>query len=329
MGELTGILLINLGTPDDPSTSSVRKYLKQFLSDPRVIELPMLLRWLLLRLIILPFRTKKSAHAYASIWNDKGSPLLTHSLALKCSLQNALGAEYYVALGMRYGQPSIEKAISELDAAKITQLIILPLFPQYSSAANGSAIEQTLKIIAKSKVIKPLQIISDFHTNPFYIDALVQSIKPYLAQEFDFLLFSYHGLPERQLINPGVNCYKTKCLQTSDLLINQLNVSQDKCAVSFQSRLGKLPWIKPYTDQMLIDLRDKGIRKLLVACPSFVVDCLETLEEINIRAKQQWLDLGGESLQLIPCLNEQPIWIEALCGIVRLSYSKIQMATSN
>lgn len=312
MHRLTGILLINLGTPDDPSVASVRKYLKQFLSDPRVVELPAILRWLLLRLVILPRRAPLSASAYKSIWQSNGSPLLIHSLALRAALQQSLGANYTIALGMRYGKPSIADAVDELQMAGVDNLIVLPLFPQYASAANGSALEQTLKILAKSKVIVPFTVISDFFKDANYVEALSSSIQPYLLQEYDFLLMSYHGLPEKQLINPGISCYRTRCMRTSKLVADHLSLPETKWAVSFQSRLGRIPWIKPYTDQMLHELRERGISKLLVVCPSFVVDCLETLEEIGIRAKEQWLQMGGESLQLIPCLNAQEQWINAL-----------------
>lgn len=307
-----GILLINLGTPDTPAVADVRKYLNEFLSDPRVIELPLILRWLLLKVIILPFRSKKSAAAYNAIWQDGGSPLLINSIAMKTQLQILLGSQYKVALGMRYGSPNIASAITELEREGLTQISIVPLFPQYASAVSGSALQEAIQIYAKNKIITPFKIISEFFDHPEYIKSLANSIQPYLHDNHEFLLMSYHGLPEHQLINPGISCYRTKCLQTSNLLATALGLPATKWGASFQSRLGKLPWIKPYTDEVLIELRERGINNLLVCCPSFTVDCLETLEEIGIRAKKQWQQLGGAKLELIPCLNDHPDWINAL-----------------
>lgn len=312
-----GILLINLGTPAAPTKQAVGKYLREFLSDPRVIELPYILRKLLVNCIIVPTRRHKSAEAYATIWQDAGSPLLINSIALKDALQEALGSEYVVALGMRYGQPSITQALQELHAANIKQLLILPLFPQYASATSGSALEFVLRYIAQHKIILPLKVLGDFHADPKYIAAQATAIKPFLNQEYDFLLLSYHGLPQRQLINPGVDCYRTRCIKSAQLIAEELGLAQDQWRASFQSRLGKLEWIRPYTDEELVALRARGMQRILIACPSFVTDCLETLEEIGIRAKEQWLALGGTDLQLIPCLNVQPAWITALSNIIR------------
>ncbi len=317
LSKLSGILLINLGTPNDPSVRSVRQYLKQFLSDPRVIELPAITRWLLLHLVILPWRARKSAHAYSAIWQTDGSPLLVNSLQLQQQLQAHLGANFKVELGMRYGQPSISTALAELLRHNVDDIIILPLFPQYASAASGSALQYALTLIAQHKEIKHLRVISEFYAHPVYVQALVASIKPYIQHDFEYLLLSYHGIPEQQLINPDISCYRTKCLQTSRLLTENLGLPADKCSTSFQSRLGRLPWIRPYTDQVLSSLRARGVRKLLICCPSFVADCLETLEEIGIRAKDQWRELGGEELQLVPCLNAQSHWVAALAELIQ------------
>ncbi len=307
-----GVLLINLGTPDSPSVKDVRKYLREFLYDPRVIELPSFLRWLLLKLVILPFRTRKSSEAYKAIWEKEGSPLLINSLKIQTQLQELLGNTYKVVLGMRYGTQNIATAISQLETEDLQQISIVPLFPQYASAVSGSALQNVLEIYAKNKVIIPFKVISDFYYHPEYIKSLANSIRPYLTADYEFLLMSYHGLPERQLINPGISCYKTKCLQTSDLLATALELPEKKWSASFQSRLGRLPWIQPYTDEVLVELRERGISNLLICCPSFVADCLETLEEIGIRAKEQWQQLGGNKFELIPCLNAHPDWIKAL-----------------
>ncbi len=316
LNKVTGVLLINLGTPSAPTKRAVGKYLREFLSDPRVIELPAILRSILVNMIIVPFRSAKSAHAYASIWQDDGSPLLSNSKALQAALQQELGATYNVALGMRYGNPSITDAFTQLSTANIDKLVIVPLFPQYASATNGSALEYALQCIAERNVILPFTVISDFYNNPHYITAQSAVIKPYLEQEYDFLLLSYHGLPQKQLVNPGVDCYSTRCLQSAQLITQELGVTRSKWLATFQSRLGKLEWIKPYTDAALIELRERGVQKILIACPSFVADCLETLEEIGIRAKQDWIAMGGKDLQLIPCLNTHPQWITALQKMV-------------
>lgn len=318
MNKRIGVLLINLGTPSAPNVPAIRKYLKQFLSDPRVIELPGFLRWILVNAFILPFRAKNTAHAYSAIWQESGSPLLSNSIQMQIGLQSLLGGDYVVALGMRYGEPSIDEALQKLYAEDVTQIVVLPLFPQYASAVNGSAMEETFKILARKKVILPCTFISAFWNAPEYIAASAAIIKPYISSK-DFLLMSFHGLPEKQLINPGVSCYKTHCINSADSIAKTLGLNTTEYAVSFQSRLGRLPWIKPYTEEMLKDLRTRGIENLVVACPSFVADCLETIEEIGIRSREQWLDLGGRSFQLVPCLNAQPVWIDALQALIKRS----------
>jgi len=296
----SGVLLINLGTPDDPSVKSVKKYLKQFLSDPRVIDIPGILRWLLLRLVILPFRSPKSAEAYSAIWQDEGSPLLINSRKFAENLSRS----QRVALGMRYGAPSIRHAIEELgDVDKIT---IVPMFPQYSSAATGSALQEAMQILQSKKNIPNIEIINSFHDNPGYIESVAKSIEPYLSDS-DYLLMSYHGLPVRQAGN-----YREDCFATSQLIADRLSLSTDKYGVSFQSRLGRIPWIEPYTDKILPELYEKGVRRLVISSPSFVADCLESLEEIGLQARDQWLELGGESFTLVPCINEDATWLAQL-----------------
>ncbi len=329
----TGVILLNLGTPDNSSVGAVRRYLNQFLYDRRVIELPTFLRWLLVKCIIVPFRAKKSAHAYAKIWQADGSPLLINSLNIKQKLAQSLGDNYTVSLGMRYGNPSIKSAVVELQDAAVDHLIVLPLFPQYSSAATGSALEDALSHKGQWQVIPDLTVKQSYFQNSSFIHALSASVRPYLQQEYDFLLMSYHGLPERQMVHgkdpqcdlqhgcPAINksnanCYRAQCYQTSRLLAQSLNLPVAKWGIGFQSRLGRLPWIKPYTDEVLVELRQQGISKLVVCCPSFVADCLETLEEIGIRAKEQWFALGGSELRLVPCLNDQDAWIDCLKSMV-------------
>lgn len=333
MTQKTGILLINLGTPDYCDTKSVRRYLKEFLSDPRVIDLPFPLRWLLLNIIILPFRSKKSAHAYQKVWLTSGSPLLVYGNALKKALSQKLEKNYQVELGMRYGNPSIALALENLKHCK--RLIILPLFPQYSSAATGSALEKALSIIGKKWNIPEIITMHDFYNDSRFIKAYADIIKHYISeQKIDLLIFSYHGLPERHIYKsactakcthvdscPKIDtnnqyCYRAQCYATSHLLATAVGLNTNAYSVSFQSRLGKTPWIKPYTDELLIELRKKNIQHIAIVCPSFVADCLETLEEINIRAKEQWQSLGGKTLITIPCLNAEPLWVHALAEMI-------------
>lgn len=324
-----GLLLVNLGTPETPHPDSIRRYLAKFLSDKRVIDLPSLLRYLLVYGLILPFRPKKLTKAYQAIWTKEGSPLLIHSQNLQRKLQECLGSEWQVNLAMRYSSPSIEESLNELkDCGHLT---LLPLYPQYSSAATGSSLEKILRLVALKTVIPSIVVIRDFYQDPGFIEAQAALIKPELANH-DFLLFSYHGIPERHLKQGGcpnictqsctpINeanqaCYRAQCFATSRVLSQNLGLSEEQFALSFQSRLGKTPWIKPYTEELLPSLIQRGIKRLVVACPSFTADCLETLEEIGIRAKKQWLSLGGEKLTLIPCVNDSKLWIDALVKLI-------------
>lgn len=300
-----GLLLINLGSPDEPTVPAVRHYLNKFLMDPYVVDIPWIARCLLVKGIILRTRPKSSAHAYQQIWTKEGSPLVVNSIALKNTIAKQL-PDMSVALGMRYGNPSIAFALDQLMQHSLDELIVLPLFPQYSQAATKSAI-QCFKKSFKQYTNKPtVQIITDFHNDPGFIHAYAKIIHEHLEKNPNaFLLMSYHGLPVKQ--NARKPCYSDQCYETSRLLANELHLNSNQCATSFQSRLGKTPWIKPYTDDYLILLREQGIKELAVVCPSFVADCLETLEEIGIRAKAQWLQLGGTHFTLIPCLNEHGI----------------------
>jgi ferrochelatase len=324
-----GFLFINLGTPKSTNVTTIRGYLRAFLTDKRVIDLPALLRYILVYVFILPFRAKRSALAYQAIWTKDGSPLLYHSQKLVTAVQQALGKEHSVALGMRYGEPSIASALKQLRHCEA--ITILPLYPQYSSAANGSSIEETMRILSSWDIIPSVTIIRDFCTHPGYIKAQAEVIQQHLQNQ-DHVLFSYHGIPERQitkndghkvcvkecppLTEQNQTCYKAQCHQSSRLLAHELQLSATQFSTAFQSRLGRTPWIKPYTDEILTQLAAKGVKKLLIACPSFVADCLETLEEIGIRARMQWQALGGEELTLVPCLNDHPAWVNAIIEIV-------------
>jgi ferrochelatase len=333
----TGVLLINLGTPDSPSVSDVRRYLREFLSDPRVVDINPLGRWLLLNLIILPLRPRRSAHAYQKIWTEEGSPLLVYGVQLAEKVQAALGDRFVVKLAMRYQKPSIRAAFEELLASDVERIIVLPLFPQYSSAATGSALDRTFEIAAEKWNVPVLQAIGPFYDDPGFIGAFVEVARPVLAElEPDFVLFSYHGLPERQLkksdptgkhclveatccdaIGPANRyCYRAQCYATTRALVAALGLAEGQYSVSFQSRLGRSPWIRPYTDLVLPELVEKGFRRLAIFSPAFVADCLETLEELAIGIKARWKELGGEEMMLVPSLNAHPAWVEAVVRMI-------------
>jgi len=333
-----GVLLVNLGTPASPSTRDVRRYLREFLSDPRVIDLPAPLRWLLLRAVILPFRPRRSARLYASIWTPAGSPLLVHGRALAQALAAQLGPAFVVALGMRYGEPSLASAFETLLATDPVRIVVLPLYPQYASSSGGSTLERVYALAGARERVPALVSVADFHDDPGFVAAFAAVARPALETfRPDHVLLSYHGLPERQvrradasgrhcLASPGCcdalgppnrACYRAQCFATSRALAAALGLAAERHSVSFQSRLGREPWIRPYTDERLPALAQAGVRRLAVLCPAFVADCLETLEEIGIRAREQWLALGGEDLLLVPSLNASPRWVEAVAALVR------------
>lgn len=337
MTDKTGVLLINLGTPDKPTTRAVRRYLKQFLLDPYVITLPAPLRYLLVYGAILPFRPKQSAHAYQKIWGEDGSPLLTNSVALAKKVAIELGENYHVELGMRYGKPSIDSAVKKLKKVDCKKIIVLPLFPQYAKATNQSAIDEAKRCLKKNKLSATLDIIPDFYQENAFIEPSSELIKRKIKNTTtQFVLFSYHGLPERQIeitqcpnqsicddavacpvnLSQKTQCYRAQCFATTQQIAEKMGLSSEDYATSFQSRLGKTKWIGPYTDQILSNLREQGILHLAVACPSFVADCLETLEEIGIQLREQWESLGGKSFCLIPCLNDNNHWVAALSAFI-------------
>jgi len=332
-----GVLLVNLGSPDAPTPGAVRRYLREFLGDPRVLDLPAVPRRLLLETVILPTRPRASAAAYAKVWTPEGSPLLVHGRALRDALAGRLGAGFAVELAMRYGQPAIPAALERLAEADCQRIVVLPLFPQYSSAATGSALEAVYRAAGARWNAPPLDVIDSFYDEPAFVAALAARARELPDEPRpDHLLLSYHGLPERQVRRSDASgahcfasavccdalgpanrsCYRAQCVATSRALARALGVRDEDWTISFQSRLGRTPWIRPYTDEILPFLRDRGVRRLAVICPSFVADCLETLEEIGIRGRAQWRSLGGEDLVLVPCLNAHPAWVEALAGWV-------------
>jgi ferrochelatase len=339
MAELRiGALLINLGTPNSPRVSHVRRYLREFLSDPLVLDMPAVQRWLLLNFVILPFRPRRSARAYAKVWMPEGSPLLVHGRALRDRLAEKLGAEYVVELAMRYGKPSIPAALERLAAADLARIVALPLFPQHSAATAGSTLTSLQRAVAAIGDLPPVDGIGPFYGAPGFISAFAAVARPRLdAFRPDFVLFSFHGLPERQLLRADrsgshclasetccddlgdVNrdCYRAQCFATARALAAALELGAEAHSVAFQSRLGRTPWIGPHTDRVLPQLAQRGVKRLAVICPAFVADCLETLEEIGIRARAQWLALGGEELSLVPSLNADPAWVGAVADMVR------------
>lgn len=332
-----GLLLVNLGTPDEPTSGAVRRYLREFLSDPRVIDINPVGRWFLLNLIILPFRPAKSAEAYRKVWTSEGSPLMVHSRALEKAVREKVGGEFEVELAMRYGNPSLPDAIERLKAKRVDEIVVLPLYPQDAASSVSSTVARLYEVMNDAWDVLPVKVIPTFHDDAGFIDSWAQVAKPLLAEKKpDHVLFSFHGLPERhmvksdptgahclrsdsccnQLSDVNRHCYRAQCFATARALSSAFGLPAGGYTVSFQSRLGRTPWVKPYTDLVLPELAKKHAH-LAVLCPAFVADCLETLEEIGIRAREQFVSEGGKELTLIPCLNSHPRWVDAVVDIVR------------
>lgn len=333
-----GLLLVNLGTTDAPTSSAVRRYLREFLSDPRVIDIHPLGRWLLLNAFILPTRPRVSAAAYQKIWTGSGSPLRVNGLALAREVSGVLGDGFAVELAMRYGNPSIESALSRLRSKDVGELIVLPLYPQYAASSTSSTLEKVYSALAGRWDVAPVKVAPAFFDHPGFLSAFTQVARPVLeASRAEHVIFSFHGLPERQirksdpsrrhcLASPDCcdrlqivnrSCYRAQCFFTAHALADRLGLGRQKYTISFQSRLGRTPWIRPYTDLLVPELARGGIRRLAVMCPAFVADCLETLEEIGIRARDSFKAAGGEELTLIPSLNCHPAWVRAVADMAR------------
>lgn len=325
------VLLANLGSPDAPDTPSVRRYLHQFLMDPYVIQLPWPLRKLIVSLFVLPSRPKSSAEAYQSVWMEQGSPLIVLSERLKTALIDKL--DIPVEMAMRYGQPSIEEKILQLTADKsVSELVYIPLYPHFADSTVTTSVEEARRVIKKHKLDVQLRILAPFYDNPDYIEALVKSAEPYLQQDYDHIVFSYHGLPEShitkldtsgqhclqrenccQITNPAQKtCYRHQVMRTTQCFAIQAGLAKNKYSVAFQSRLGRAKWLGPNTEDRLQELAKAGASKVLVICPAFVTDCLETLEEIAIRGEEVFKQAGGERLTLVPCMNDHPDWVNVL-----------------
>ena len=314
----TAVLLVNLGTPDAPTATAVRRYLAQFLSDPRVIETPRWLWWPILHGVILRVRPARSAHAYSSIWTEQGSPLLVHSLALTAKLRDVFPVGgVRVELAMRYGNPPLGETIARLHAEGVRRLLVLPLYPQYSAASTGSAFDAATQALQALRWPPELRFVNDYHDDARYINALAASVRAHWQRSgrAQKLLLSFHGLPQR-CIDRG-DPYLDQCRATGRLLHAELGLSEDECALSFQSRVGREIWIQPYTEELLDRWPGEGIRRIQVLCPGFAADCLETLEEIAIRDRARFLAAGGESLDYIPALNADAAHVDALAALIR------------
>ncbi|MFO0748246.1 MAG: ferrochelatase [Myxococcota bacterium] len=336
---MNGLLLTNLGTPDDPSTGAVRRYLREFLWDRRVLDINPVGRALLLYGVILPFRPKKSAHAYQKIWTPAGSPLLIHGKALATAVQAELGPTWRVELAMRYGRPSIDQALERMfapDAPALERLVVLPLYPQYASSSTGSTLERVIERVKARIVVPPLDLVQDFYLDRGFIDAAAAVARPELERfRPDHVLMSFHGLPERQvkacdptgrhclasatccdaIVDANARCYRAQSFATARALVAELGIKD--WSIGFQSRLGKIPWIRPFTDEVLVDLARRGVKRLAVMVPSFTADCLVTLEEIGSRARESFRAAGGEDLTAIACVNAHPRWVEAVAALAR------------
>ena len=315
----TAVLLVNLGTPEAPSAGAVRRYLAEFLWDPRVVEIPRPIWWLLLYGLVLPTRSRRAAAAYEKIWTPDGSPLLVHSLHQREALAAALPqrvAGVTVELAMRYGRPSIPDVLAKLRAERLQRLLVLPLYPQYCGVTTGSAFDAVSAELARWRTVPALRFVADYHDDPRYISALTQSVRDHWWQHghAERLLFSFHGIPARNVA--AGDPYEQQCLVTARLVAQALALPQDRWAVSFQSRLGRAQWLQPYTAELLPAWAREGVREVDIISPGFAADCVETLEEIAIRYRTDFEGAGGAALRYIPALNERRDQIEFLVDFV-------------
>jgi len=332
-----GVLLVHTGSPEAPTAAAVRPYLRAMLSDERVMDLAAPARWLLVNAVIAPFRAGRSAEAYRRIWTDAGSPLSVHAEALRAKLDHAL-PEMQIELAARYGAPPLDQALQRLADMNPAGVAVVPLYPQYAAASTGSALARVYQLAAKRWNVPPLTVLPPFFGETGFIEAWVAVARPAL-EEFrpDHVLLSYHGLPERHIrkadptgrrcletpdccaeLGPANRyCYRAQCFATTQALVTWLGLDEGKWSVSFQSRMGREPWLEPYTDAVVRRLPQEGVKRLAVLCPSFLFDCLETLDEIGIRTRKRFEEAGGEAFHLVPCLNSHPAWVDALGAMVR------------
>ncbi len=331
-----GILLVNLGTPDAPSRGAVYRYLKEFLLDRRVIDYPWLARNILVRGIIAPFRSGASAKLYKKLWTPEGSPLKVYGEQLAEGVQKELGDEYHVELAMRYQSPSIASALDKLLEAQVGEITVFPLFPQYASATTGSVHEEVMRLLAKKDTIPAVKLINSYYDDPRMVDIFVENARKYDLSSYDHILFSYHGLPQRQLRKADTcnhclktegccenisiknqYCYSAQCYGTSYAIADKLGLKKEEYTICFQSRLGPEPWAQPYTSKIIEERAENGDKRLLVFCPAFVSDCLETTIEITDEYLEEFEEKGGDHLDLVESLNGNPKWIKAVAEMVR------------
>ena len=330
----TAVLLVNVGTPDEPKVPAVRRYLFEFLNDRRVIDLPLIPQKLLVNLIIVPFRAPKSTKLYQMLWTEEGSPLLVNAEKNREKLQEVLGNDYQVFTAMRYQSPSLKKVLWQVRDERFGKMIVIPVFPQYASSTTGTIAQCVSKEVAKWIVVPEMKLVSQFYDHPMFVKAFTERIKEYQPESYDHIIFSYHGLPNRQVdkVHPeiastvcsceqalpghGKYCYKGTCYQTTRLLANSLQLKPGDYSVSFQSRLTK-NWLKPFTDELLIEKAKAGVKRILVVAPAFVADCLETKVEIGIEYQELFEKYGGEKVQLVESLNDHPLWIDTLKALIQ------------
>lgn len=330
-----GILLVNLGTPDEPTRPAVYRYLKQFLLDPRVIDYPWIARNLLVRAIIVPFRSGKSAKLYQKLWTENGSPLKYYGEQVTANLKPLLGDQYEIELAMRYQNPSITSALDKLLRKKVSEIIVFPMFPQYASATTGSIHDEVMRLLRKKDTIPNIKFINSYYDNPEIIDIFAENAQQFDLNSYDHIIFSYHGLPQRQLRKAddfnhclkkadccncitAVNqfCYSAQCHGTTRAIATKLGLTADRYTTSFQSRLGKEVWAQPYTSEIIEHQAAKGAKRLLVFSPAFVADCLETLIEISVEYQEEFEKMGGTKVDLVPSLNAHSKWIGAIKNMV-------------
>jgi ferrochelatase len=341
-----GLLLVNLGTPEAPTPAAVRRYLREFLSDPRVLDIGPVGRALLLNLVILPFRPARSAAAYRLVWTERGSPLRFHGEDLARAVATELGDGWAVELAMRYGRPAIGPALDRLRDAGASRIVVFPLYPHAASSSVGSTLEAVYRAAGERWNVPSLEVVPPFFAEPGFVEAFARVGEPAIAAlGADHVLFSYHGLPERHmrksdygahcLTTPtccdalGVvnrDCYRAQCYATTRALAARLGLAEGGYSTAFQSRLGRTPWIRPYTDRVLVELAGRGVKRLAVFCPAFVADCLETLEEIALRGRADFRAAGGEELALVPSLNATPAWIDCVVDLTRRSAARLRTA---
>jgi len=332
----TGVVLINTGSSSAPKTKETRVYLRQFLSDPRIIDIPAWKRWIIVNCFILPFRPKQTAHAYAAIWTERGSPLIAISEDFRDALRQRF-PETPFEIGMAYGEPSIPSALDKLREQGVDRILIVPMFPQYASATTGSVLTACYEHATKQWNVPHYAVMPPYYREPSYIDAWEAIARPAL-EEFrpDHVLLSYHGLPERQIYKADETgryclqqkdccekavpenrwCYRHHCIQSSKALIERLGLEEGRYSITFQSRLGRDPWLEPATDNTIERLAKDGVKRLAILSPAFTADCLETLEELGMAGKESFIEHGGEDLMLVPSLNTHPVWVDAMCGMI-------------